>query len=450
MELLVPDRISVVNSKYTRETMNKTLQRKTRFNIGILQIALLPLFLAACTSFPYNTPPPPTSTPIPEVSTALTTTPEEVEPPAIEEDGPQILRIWLPPEFDPDADTNAGALLRARLVEFQNRRPDLILEVRIKSVEGQASLLNSLIAAKQAAPSAMPDLIALTRPDLESAALQGILHPIDGLTTLLDDPDWFPYARPLAHIQNSTYGLPFAANLLGLLQQSVEVEPLIITTEDTPEEISQIIFPADNAQSELAFCLYTANGNTLRDEHGQPTLAKEALTSLLAFFQSDLISPASAVIANDEEIWGAFTSQPNLDAIIWTSDYLEKMPAEASLAPIPGPEESSCSLASAWIWGLAGASPDLQPAAVELAEFLSDSLFLADWTRALGKLPPRPTALDETQIALHELSLIAQPIPSADIIQELGEILQAATISVLQEQVSPDAAAEEALENLHQ
>jgi len=428
--------------------MNINLQRKTPFIIGIFQFILLSLFLAACTSFPYNNTPPSTPTPVPQESTPLTTTPEEVEPPAIEEDGPQILRIWLSPEFDPDADTNAGALLRSRLDKFQNRRPDLILEVRIKSVEGQASLLNSLIVAKQAAPSALPDLIALTRPDLESAALDGILHPIEGLTTSLDDPDWFPYARPLAHIQNSTYGLPFAANLLGLLQHPVEVEPLIITTEVTPEEIPQIIFPADNAQSELAFCLYVANGNVLRDEQGQPTLAKDELAPLLAFFQSDLISPTSAEISNDEEVWEAFNARANLEAIIWTSDYLERMPAEATLTTIPGPEERSCSLASAWIWALAGASPDLQPAAVELAEFLSESAFLAEWTKALGKLPPRPTALDETQVALHDLSLVAQPIPSADIVQELGEILRAATISVLQEQVPPDVAAEEALENL--
>ena len=428
--------------------MNKILERKTPFFIGILRFAFLPLFLAACTSFPFTSAPPPTSTPLPEESTPLTSTPEEVETPAGEEDGPQILRIWLPPEFDPEAKTEAGVVLRARLDEFQNLHPDLILNVRIKSVEGQASLLNSLITAKQAAPSAMPDLVALTRPDLESAALQGILHPIDGLTTSLDDPDWFPYVRPLAHIQNSTYGLPFAANLLALLQNSAEETTLSSSTGNSPEDTKQIIFPADNAQSQLAFCLYTANGSLLRDEQGQPTLANEELTPLLGFFQSDQISPLSAEISNAEEVWAALPSQPNLNAIIWTSDYFKRMPAETTLSTIPGPEESPCSLASAWIWALAGASHDLQPAAVELAEFLSESEFLAEWTSALGNLPTRPTALDETNTALLELSLIAQPIPPADIVQRLGEILRVATISVLQEQVSPGAAAEEALEKI--
>ena len=187
--------------------------------IGQKAIILFSLFLlTACTSFPYSsdTPATPTTPEAESEGIEITPTPES-EALVIEEgDTPKTLRIWLPPQFDPDTETEASALLKARLEEFQKRRPDLILEIRIKAIEGEASLLNALIATHQAAPSAMPDLVALSRPDLESAVNEGILHPLDGLTMLLDDPDWFPYARPLSHIQNSTYGLPFAANLLGL------------------------------------------------------------------------------------------------------------------------------------------------------------------------------------------------------------------------------------------
>ena len=406
---------------------------------------LLFTFLAACTSFPISTSQPATPTPISENAATETAPNTSEETPAETES--QILRVWLPSEFDPAAETDAGEILRTRLETFQKRRPDLILEVRIKAVDGQASLLNALLTTQDAAPSAMPDLVALTRHDLERAALEGILPPIDGLSPLLDDPDWFPYARPLAHIQNSAYGLPFAANLLGLAYRPIEGAPSLPSIASLLEEETQILFPADDPQAHLSFCLYTASGTLLRNEQGLPSLSEEELTSLLTFYQSENISPNSADLQDQEALWEAFNTQPETASPFWTSDFMDKMPADAQITLIPTPNGASCSLATAWIWALAGSSPDLQPAAVELAEYLSDSEFLAAWTAATGTLPPRPTALDESKTTLHELSLVAQPIPSNDIMESLGEIFRAATISVLREQVEASAAAQEAITN---
>ena len=388
--------------------------------------------LVACTSFPYANPPvvTPTSS---EVENIATETPPESEIPPTEDSAPKTLRLWLPPQFDPAAETEAGELLRARLESFQKRRPDLILEVRIKATEGQASLLNSLISAHQAAPSVMPDLVALSRPDLERAVKEGILHPIDGLTVLLDDPDWFPYARSLAHIQDSAYGLPFSANLFGLRY---------IPTEDFPtptiaaleEQEAQLLFDPDDSQADLSFCLYTAAGIPLQNEEGEASLEEEALTKLFSFYKSELLFPTE----EKEQIF----------PVLWSNDFLNETPADAVLTPIPGPEGITCSLASAWLWTLAGSAPDLQPAAAELAEYLSDSAFLAEWTVATATLPPRPTALAATKESLHQLSLVAQPIPSNDTVKALAEIFRVATLSVVQEQVDPSAAAQNVLENL--
>jgi multiple sugar transport system substrate-binding protein len=388
--------------------------------IGQKAIILFSLFLlTACTSFPYSsdTPATPTTPEAESEGIEITPTPES-EALVIEEgDTPKTLRIWLPPQFDPDTETEASALLRVRLEEFQKRRPDLILETRIKAIEGEASLLNALIATHQAAPSAMPDLVALSRPDLESAVNEGILHPLDGLTMLLDDPDWFPYARPLSNIQNSTYGLPFAANLLGLRYLPSEEFPFF-SVENLPEQEAQILLPEDVA--ELSFCLYN-----------EVELEEESLTNLLSFYQSDIFSQLA---------------QEKTFEIHWAKEFLDEIPADAILSPIPTPEGGTCSLASAWLWTLAGSDPDLQPAAVELAEFLSQSEFLAEWTTETGYLAPRPTAL--TDIAFQELSLVAVPIPSNERVEALAEIFNAATISVLTDHVDPRAAAQEILENL--
>ncbi len=413
--------------------------------IHIAYFVFLSLIFAACTSFPYNPPSPTTPTPEEESAAAATTAPET---PAPQDEASQTLRIWLPPEFDPVAETDAGALLRARLDEFEKRRPGLNVEVRIKAPEGQASLLNALNAASQAAPSTLPDLIALTSPDLEAATLQGLLHPIDGLTTLIDDPDWFSYARELAHIQNTAYGLPFAGDTLAFLYRPNPENLSAPNWEMLQEQEIQLIFPADNPQSDLGLCLYNAMGGSFINEQGQPTLDEEPLTELLTFYQSEFISPAVTQYQSDEQVWEAYRLQDSTVAIIWASRYLDEMPADSALAPIPGLEAESCSLATAWIWALAGSNPDLQPVAVELAEFLSDSDFLAAWTASAGYLPPRPTALDSAQTALHEISLVAQPIPSNEIRLTLGTIFRDAALSVVQEHASPSAVAQSALESL--
>ena len=47
------------------------------------------------------------------------------------------------------------------------------VEVRLKEAAGTGGLLKSLSAASAAAPLAMPAVVALSRPDLEAAALKG-------------------------------------------------------------------------------------------------------------------------------------------------------------------------------------------------------------------------------------------------------------------------------------
>ncbi|RPI80494.1 MAG: hypothetical protein EHM41_22630, partial [Chloroflexi bacterium] len=139
---------------------------------------------------------------------------------SIDETGPLTLRVWIPTEFDPNAGTRSSELLNARLSEFSSRRSDIRLDVRVKAVDGPGGLLDALTAASSAAPKAVPDLIAIPRFLMETAALKGLLYPFDGLTSLPDADDWYGYAREMAVIQDSTFGLPFAGDALALLYQS--------------------------------------------------------------------------------------------------------------------------------------------------------------------------------------------------------------------------------------
>src|SRR6186713_569484 len=103
----------------------------------ILRIAFCALlvFLAGCSSLPtidrawinqiLYTPTPvptPTSTPTPAPSSdSQSLTPEPG--PAVAE--PEILRIWLPPQFNPNANNTAASMLKERLKEFEADHPGL-------------------------------------------------------------------------------------------------------------------------------------------------------------------------------------------------------------------------------------------------------------------------------------------------------------------------------------
>src|SRR5689334_4089135 len=128
--------------------------------------SLEPLLASLVTPTPAPTRP---STPTP---TAIATLTPQVEP------GTPILRLWLPSQFDPSADNPPAHLLNQRLTQFESQHPGLKIEVRLKKADTDGEILNDLSVTSAAAPSVLPDLILLSRSDLESAAQKGLLHPI--------------------------------------------------------------------------------------------------------------------------------------------------------------------------------------------------------------------------------------------------------------------------------
>jgi hypothetical protein len=152
-------------------------------------------------------------------------------------------------------------MLAERLGEFEAQHPNLEIEVRIKTAEAEGEILNALSVTSDAAPSTLPDLILLSRSDLELAALLGLLHPFDGLSTSLDDPNWYSYAQQLAHIQNTGYGLPFLGDTLVLIYYPELGQ--IVTWEDVLASAGHIVFPAGNPQALIGLSLYASAGGEI-------------------------------------------------------------------------------------------------------------------------------------------------------------------------------------------
>jgi ABC-type glycerol-3-phosphate transport system substrate-binding protein len=90
---------------------------------------------------------------------------------------------------------------------------------------------------------------------------------------------------------------------------------------------------------------------------------------------------------------------------------------------------------------------------VDLAEYITDGEFLAEWSQASGYLPPRKSALEGwTNVALRVLVeriiLSARIIPPNDVMAAIGPALSQATVDVLKQQSSPISAANDAIATL--
>ena len=417
-----------------------------------LILAILLSLLAGCANISslLSTPEPATASPstnTPAATSTATTTP------TITPGGPHTLRLWVPPQFDPTAETPAATLLQKRLDEFVARRPGLQIEVRVKAESGTSGLLNALTDTRSAAPSILPDLVALSRADLEAATGKGLLHPLDGLTTLPDDPDWYPYARQMAHIQDSAYGLPFAGDALALVGYRY---PLPSAWSDIKKD-TLLIFPAADPQALFTLSLYLSAGGTLQDDQGRLALDENVMGQVLSLYQpfveNGLLPQNIVDYQNDEQAWNAFREQRGNLVVSWTSRFLKEQTLPLALAPLPGLETGQYTLATGWSWALAGSNADNQSLAVELAEFLSDSQFLAEWTQAAGYLPTRPTALSSwsdarTQVVLSQAAESANLVPGEDLLVTVGPLFSEAVLSVLNGDKLPIEAARSAVEQL--
>jgi len=407
-----------------------------------LTFALILLLLTGCADIQslLSTPEPAS---VPTATSTLRATSTPTITPTNTPDGPRTLRIWVSPQFDPSAETPAATLLQERLDEFVTRRPNLQIDVRVKAED---SLITALTTTRSAASSSMPDLVTLSRANLEAATAKGLLHPLNGLTTLLDDPDWYAYALQMAHIQNSAFGLPFAGDALALVGYR---SPLPSDWENLSDE-TLFIFPAADPRSLFTLSLYLSAGGTLQDNQGSLVLDEEILTEVLTLYLPDtetpFISPQVVNYETDEQAWNAFREQRGNLVVSWLSRFLDEETLPLALGILPGLETGQYTLATGWSWALAGSNSENQPLAVELAEFLSDSEFLAEWTQAAGYLPTRPTALSswseaEEQTVITQTAESANLIPTEDILVTVGPLFSEATLAVLNgEQLPADAA----------
>jgi len=418
----------------------------------LLSLALICILLTSCTpsavtgSDPtLDAPPTPTPTLIPTLESTQSA-PEPIE-----------LLLWLPPEFDPANGSPAGKLLQERLDSYTAQRADVRIETRVKASSGTGGLLDSLSTANAAAPLAVPDLVLLPRTSLEIAALKGLLIPYDGLSNAMNADDWYPFAQELAQLQTSTFGLPFAGDALLLLHRPAEIGNPPADWTAAIELAQPLAFPAADESALFTLAEYLSTGAQSQDSEGRPFLDANALTNVLTFYRD---AEAAGVMpfwltqfTTDEQSWQAYTENQANMVITWTNRYLSTLPGDTAATTILTQDGTPLTLANGWVWALSNPQTERHALSVDLAEFLIQGDFLAQWSEAAGYLPPRASALNAWEnIAvrriIESIARSAQVLPPNDVMAAVGPALQQATVDILKEQSDPGPAATEAAESV--
>jgi len=392
-----------------------------------------------------SSPAPPTSTITPTETSVATLIPSPT--PAT----PITLTLWIPADF-----SATDEILRQHLARYEQRRSNVHIQVRVKALQGEGGMLNGLITASAAAPDALPTLALMPQRMLESCVLKGVCYPYDALLNI-SDTDWLDFALASGQMQGSTFGLPFAADVLALAYRPEQISQPPTDWEMLVETPSPLLFYANDPQAAYVLTLYLANGGSLRDDAHKPTLEKAPLVATLtAIAAAHRVGRFPAYLLqykSEAEVWQTYTERGAAMTLVWASQFLRASPQDTTLSILPTPNGTTYALGQSWLWALTSPDSQRQSLGAELAAYLTMPDFVAEWNTAAGCLPTRSTALDTWQTpALREtfqpVLLAIHPFPPDDVYAPLQTLLHDALEQVLLEKGSPEEIANSILARL--
>jgi len=421
--------------------------KSSSFILHPSSLLLCTLLLTACltaTETPADltsTPAPLTVEPSPSPEPTLSPTPTETV---------TNLKIWLPPNFAPTEDVPGGSILAQQIDAFEQAHPGHPVQVRLKATTGPGGLLASLSAAYNAAPNVLPNLIALNRDDLATAARAGLVIPLDNFITPEAVADYYPFAQTLSQVEGQFVGLPFAADARVIVYHTEVYSSPPLTWEDVVT--GTFIFPAAETSALTLLNDYLALGGELTDASGQTTLNADRLAQALTSFQTvqtkGFLPLSTLSYLDPAATWQVFRERRATLAVTSAQWYLTENQRTASSAVswILNSNGQPFALADGWSWAIVNTAPERHTLAAELLLWLIEPAQLSAWTQAARVLPTRPEALEQWEASpfapvANNILAHAELTPSAEVLSRVGPPLHQALLDVLNGQATPSDAA---------
>lgn len=348
------------------------------------------------------------------------------------------LSVWIPDDLLTNNHATVMNLLQQQVSRYTAKNPDVQVEIRIKKTSGSGNMMDTFQTASLVAPSSLPDLILLSGDDMEVSALKGLLYPFNGVQELLKEDDWAPVMRDLSEVEESTFGLPVLADATVLVSKIGAPLDASIYHIDHP-----ILCYLNDAQAIFQVGLYLSADGQLPENGAVSGLDEEALSSSLDVidraFASHAFSTETLKLSGADPMVERYQKGSNDQMIVWFSDLTDAI-RQDTIAPVPGVGNTSSSVARGWFWSMANPSVSRRTASVELAEYLTDPVFLSDLAAATGRMPVRQSArMEQNQKLEAQFSILqkAHPVPDGLLLVTIGPVLQDATAELLLENISP-------------
>jgi ABC-type glycerol-3-phosphate transport system substrate-binding protein len=398
-----------------------------------------------------------TATPTLSATPTLQPTPIATEP--VVQPTQLNLNVWLVSDVTNDPEVPGGSVLAQQLATFDENRPNVNVNIEVKSPTGQGGTLSYLRTGRNVAPTILPDLIVLSADQINTAATEQLIYPLDDHLTTEQKDELFPAARVMGQVDNMYFGYPFTLNNLGHMAYDTTIftDTVPATWDDLLiNESSSLIIPGAGASgAELALQMYLASGGSLATEANQPNLEVEPLTIALEHVsQASMlgrISVQSSNVGTLAEAWQFLDDGVANMAQTNENLYLQESATnrDIAFAELPSLDQRLEPLVDGWVWAIS--TPDLarQELSAELMAWLIESQNLGEWSLAASTLPGRRTAFGlwpardpYVEFLENELDR-AQPFP-AEANANVMNALSSAIFDVLTLAKPPQLAAEEA------
>lgn len=361
---------------------------------------------------------------------------------------PVTLNLWLPMAFDPSSDQLAASLLQDRLDAFSDEHPSVRVDVRLKADSGTGGMLESLLAAQDAAPLALPDLVLLHSNLLPPVVEAGMLEPVD----VALGNDWFSFAGEMVSWGGQLYAWPFVGDALVIAYRPTAVNETPASWLDSLDQQSTLAFAAADPTALFLTSQLLTLGVDL-DE-----LSGDALLELYTFFaQGQALSIFPFWLnqfENPEQSWQAFTEGRAPMVVAWSNRVLSSSNTGGyQAAPLVTASGEPYTLSQGWSWVGTTALSERAELVAELAAFLSDPEFMSQWSAAAGYLPARSSALDawtpdQRQVLARQIVGNAHNAPSPLAYPDIGPALSDAIVALLKQEITPEDAVARTLEQL--
>lgn len=351
--------------------------------------------------------------------------------------------VWVPEEFTTLEESEASLLLQQQIDDFERENPGVVVNVRVKSSSGTSGILNSLKNTKTAAPSALPQVILLTQADMESAAEQQLILPVEEYSHEINPAIYYSYAHEISNSNGVIYGFPFVGDALVGIATGDIANVNFASWDDLRAERTLLYFAANYPQARLFISQYLSAGGSMVDEQGITTFSDEILLQVLEEFNlnvdSNIFSNSFNTLNTSDDVWAIMQAGETEWVINWASKALQSDSVGYQIFQIPSLGTEAYASATGWVWSVVNTESEIAEIVPMFIEYLSEPQFLAEYSQAIGYLPVMPDslALYEDDGSLNQLSNIlisAHTFPENDLILELGPIFRDATLMVLNQQ----------------